>query len=180
MRYRRRQRKVSNCDWQICDLRLYAGCLLDLSTFFFSGNRQCGIGVVSCKWEVGGASGRSPCDPRLKANMMTAATNAEQSNSLTLGAPMIALHSLDFAASTAEATRRIGNNSIRRAKFAGEPPAIQEPSGNCETSAANLNRAGSLGRPASSAASTQGSTSSRASAERTLSGISFLPMPKDA
>jgi hypothetical protein len=72
---------------------------------------------------------------------------------------------------------RCGKSSIKRSAFAPKSISAHRPPGNRAINVANLCVAGSFGNADNSAASFQGSRSSRASAERTLSGISFLSAP---
>ena len=66
-----------------------------------------------------------------------------------------------------------GRSAIRRAAMVATGRCAEDSSGSVAIKAANLCVAASLGNRASLAASCQGSTSSRASAERTLSSFPF-------
>lgn len=72
---------------------------------------------------------------------------------------------------------RRGNSATKRAAIVRRSDDPDGPSGSAAINEANLSVAVSLGNCASLAASCQGSTSSRANAERTLSSISFLSSP---
>lgn len=72
---------------------------------------------------------------------------------------------------------RRGNSATKRAAIVRGSDGADGPSGSAAIIEANLSVAASPGNRASSAASCQGSTSSRASAERTLSSIPFLSSP---
>ena len=70
-----------------------------------------------------------------------------------------------------------GKSSIKRSAIAPESGGAHCPPGNCAINAANLCLAVPSGSSDNSAASFHGSRFSRVSAERTLSGISFLSAP---
>ena len=76
---------------------------------------------------------------------------------------------------------RRGKSSIKRPAIALESACVVHcPPGNRAIKEASLRVAVSFGSSESSAASPQGSTFSRASADRTLSSISFLSVPTGA
>jgi hypothetical protein len=79
-------------------------------------------------------------------------------------------------AGPSEPTRR-GKSEIKRAVIVTESGRTDGPGGRSAISEANLRVAASPGNRANVAASSQGSTFSRASAERTLSSIPLLSSP---
>jgi hypothetical protein len=70
--------------------------------------------------------------------------------------------------------------ATRRSALALGSACAKRPPGSRANNAANLCAAASLDNSVSSAATSQGSTSSRARAERTLTGILFLSAPISA
>src|ERR1700751_2530144 len=70
-----------------------------------------------------------------------------------------------------------GKSAIKGAAIVPVSRRADDPSGNAAISEANLRVEVFPGNRASSAASSQGSTSRRANAERTLSGVPFLSSP---
>ena len=86
---------------------------------------------------------------------------------------------LAFSINGTEGRAREGSSAIKRCAIPPASACVHRPPGNRTISAASLCAAQSLGSSDSSTASFQGSRSSRASADRTLSGISFLSMPID-
>jgi hypothetical protein len=80
---------------------------------------------------------------------------------------------------TSELTKR-GKSKIKRAAMVPESGRAEGPAGKAAISEVNFRVAASPGNRANVAASFQGSTSSRASAERTLNCIPLLSSPIDA
>ena len=88
---------------------------------------------------------------------------------------------LDGFASAAIATEiRRGRSAIRRAATVPASDCGETPSGSCEIKEASRRVAASFGNFTNRAASRQGSSSSRARAERTLNRIPFRSSPIDA
>jgi hypothetical protein len=123
-----------------------------------------------------GASAFSARDggSRFAATMRTVATSAAQISIFVAAESFIARRPWAFSANGVWGLLRRGKSSIRRSEIARESAFVHRSPGNCKINAANLCAAVNLGSSDSSAASFQGSMSSRASAERTLRGISFL------
>src|ERR1700691_1751080 len=72
---------------------------------------------------------------------------------------------------------RRGKSAIKRLAIVPRSGCVDGPPGNSAINKTNLRIAASRGNRANSLASCQGSTSDRASAERTLSSIPFLSSP---
>jgi hypothetical protein len=146
-----------------------------------SGDRHRELGDV-CGGEVllkAGAS-RSPCDEgsRLAAMMRAAAPNTAQSSTFAIAEPVISRRPRrGFGANGTSELPGLGKSSIKRSAIALESASVHRPPGNSAINDANLCAAAPFGSSDNSAASIQGSTSSRARAERTLSGISTPSAP---
>lgn len=126
----------------------------------------------------GGASSRSLDEgSRIAAKSRTAAHNRAQ---ISIFAPMeLGIHRGPrvFSDNGILELLQRGKSSIKRSAIALESACAHRPTGNSEINDANLCAAVSLGSSDNSAASSHGSTPSRAKAERTLSAISFLSTP---
>jgi hypothetical protein len=117
---------------------------------------------------------------RLAAMMRAVTPSAAQISIIATGAPIISRRPRAFSAEgTLELAAR-GKSSIKRSAIARESAGTHRPAGNRAIKEANLCAAVLVGSSDNSTASCQGSTLSRDSAERTLSGISFLSSPIDA
>ena len=117
---------------------------------------------------------RRAAGSRLAAMMRAATPNAAQSRIFTSG------ESRRPRTSSVNGTLDLlqyGKSSIRRSAIARQSACAHRPPGNRAINEANLCVAVFFGSSDSSAASSQGSTYSRASVERTLSGISFPSAP---
>ena len=126
-----------------------------------------------------GASAGLPRDKgsRLAAMIRAMTTNAAQNRTFAATGPVIPPTPRAFAANGTRGLKRRGNSSIKRVAIAPTSACVHLPQGNRAINEANLCVAFSFGSSDNSAASSQGSTSNRASAERTLSGISFRSVP---
>jgi hypothetical protein len=112
-------------------------------------------------------------DRSLTAAMkITVTAKAAQISNFAAVDPVIARRPWLVSVNGTAALPRRGKSSIRLSAIALESASVHRPPGNCAINEANLCVAISFGRSDSSAASFQGSTFDRASAERTLSGIS--------
>src|ERR1700689_3105382 len=80
----------------------------------------------------------------------------------------------DVGRDAAWRSTRCGNSGIKRAAIVAESGHADGPAGRAASSEANFRVAASPGNRANAAASSQGSTSRRASADRTLSSIPLL------
>ena len=107
-------------------------------------------------------------------------TNATQISIFSVGRTPVPGRQLAFSTGGMRGTLCEGRSSITRCAIPPASACVHRLPGKRTISAASLCVAQSLGSSDSSAASFQGSRFSRASADRTLSGISFLSTPIDA
>jgi hypothetical protein len=126
-----------------------------------------------------GASAGSVCDDgsRIVASSSAAAPNTAKISIFALMELVIQGGPRVITDNGALESPQRGKSSIKRSAISLESTCAHRPTGNRAINEANLCAAVSLGSSDSSAASSQGSTPSRASAERTLSAISFLSTP---
>ena len=127
-----------------------------------------------------GASAGSPGDTgwRLVATTTTAATpSAVQIRIVATVEPVMPQRPCAFPVNATLELLRRGKRSIKRPAIAFESACAHWPVGSRAIDVANLCVATSFGSSDNSAASFQGSSFSRASADRTLSGVSFLSAP---
>ena len=142
-----------------------------------SGDRHREFGDV-CGGEAplkAGASARLPCDEgsRFAAMMRAVTPNTAQSSTFAIVEPVISRRPrTGFAANGTSELPGLGKSSIKRSAIALASASVHRAPGNRAINDANLCAAAPFGSSDNSAASIQGSTSSRARAERTLSGIS--------
>ena len=142
-----------------------------------SGDRHREFGDV-CGGEAllkAGASARLPCDEgsRFAAMMRAVTPNTAQSSTFAIVEPVISRRPRrGFAANGTSELPGLGKSSIKRSAIALASASVHRAPGNRAINDANLCAAAPFGSSDNSAASIQGSTSSRARAERTLSGIS--------
>jgi hypothetical protein len=116
---------------------------------------------------------------QLAALIRAMPTNAAQISIFAAGETAFPARPLAFSINGTEGRPHEGRSAIKRCAIPPASACVHRPSGNRTISAASLCVAQSLGSSDSSAASFHGSRSSLASADRTLSGISFLSMPID-
>ena len=116
---------------------------------------------------------------QLAAPIRAMPTNAAQISIFAGGETAFPAMPLALSINGTEGRPREGSSAIKRCAIPPASACVHRPPGNRTISAASLCAAESLGSSDSSTASFQGSRSSRASADRTLSGISFLSMPID-
>ena len=112
--------------------------------------------------------------------MSTVAAKAAQISNFAPVELLISLRLETFPTRTALEAPGRGKSSIKRTAIVLESACVHRSPGNCAINEANLCTAGLFGSADSSAAIAQGSTFRRASAERTLSGISSLSVPMGA
>jgi hypothetical protein len=147
-----------------------------------SGDRHRELGDV-CGGEAllkADASARLPCDEgsRLAAMMRAVTPNTAQSSTFAIAEPVISRRpERGFGANETSELPGLGESSIERSAIALESASVHRPPGNRAINDANLCAAAPFGSWDNSAASIQGSTSSRARAERTLRGISTPSAP---
>ena len=137
-------------------------------------HRECGDVCGGEALLKAGASARLPCDEGSRfAAMMRAVINTAQSSTFAIVEPVISRRPRrGFAANGTSELPGLGKSSIKRSAIALASTSVHRAPGNRAINDANLCAAAPFGSSDSSAASIQGSTSSRARAERTLSGIS--------
>jgi len=105
-------------------------------------------------------------------------TNAAQISIFATGNPVVILGmAWTFSVNGTLGRLRVGRSAIKRPAIPLESAGVHRPPGSRTISVANRSVAASLGSSDNSAASFQGWRFNRASAERTLSGISSLSMP---